>query len=165
MDALTDPETLRDRDDVEYVEKSPEVHQHHYDLFESAAGTTIAGLTDDAGRVCLLEHEAVDLPALCYTVVDPGDDYVAGARDIVETSTGVEATIDDVRRVRRCTYRSEDGEETTSHDVVFAASPVDSTDLDPEAGHDWTAAWRDPATLDLPDEEDNDVLDDIRLFL
>jgi hypothetical protein len=48
--------------------------------------------------------------------------------------------------------------------VVFAATPEDH-EIDPDAGHDWTAAWRDTATLDLPDEPGNDVLNDIRLFI
>ena len=164
MDALTDPETLRDRADVEYVDAPTETHQSHYETFESAAGTAVAGVTDDDGRLLLLRHDEVDLPAVCFTVVDSGDDYVAAARDIIETATGVEATLDDVLRVRRCTYRSEDGTETTAWDVVFAASPVGDRTIDPEAGHDWTASWTDPETVELPDDEGNDVLDDLRLF-
>lgn len=165
MDALTDPETLRQREDVAFVDAPPEDHQNHFEVYESIAGMAIAGVTDDDGRLLLLEHERVDLPALSYTQVDPGEDFVAAARAIVETGTGIEARIDDPLRVRRCTYRSEGGEETTGYDVVFAASPVGDDGIDPEAGHDWRAAWRDPATVDLPDEEDNDVLNDIRLFL
>ena len=165
MNALTDPETLRDRDDVEFLDGPPETHQSHFEIYESIAGMAIAGVTDPDGRLVLLEHGQVDRPALSYTQVDPGEDFVAAARDVVAAGTGIEASIDELLRVRRCTYRSEDGEETTGYDVVFAASPVGDGDIDPEAGHDWTASWRDPATLDLPDDEDNDVLNDIRLFL
>jgi hypothetical protein len=165
MDELTDPESLRGREDVAYVENDPETNQDHYDSFESAAGTAVAGVTDDDGRLLLLEHERADYPAVCFTVVDGGADYVAEARDIVETATGVEATLDDVLRVRRSVYRSEGGEETTAHDVVFAASPVGDRTVDPDAGHDWTAEWRDPETVDVPDEADNDVLADLELFL
>ena len=163
MDALTDPETLRQREDVAFVDAPPEDHQNHFEVYESIAGMAIAGVTDGDGRLLLLEHEQAALPALSYTRVDPGEDFVAAARDVVVAGTGIEARIDEPLRVRRCTYRSEHGAETTGYDVVFGASPVG--DGDPDAGHDWTAAWRDPESVDLPDDEDNDVSNDIRLFL
>ncbi|WP_153300671.1 hypothetical protein [Halococcus hamelinensis] len=56
------------------------------------------------------------------------------------------------------------GAETTGHDVVFAGSP-ESDGRSADADHDWTAAWRDTANLALPDDPDNDVLNDVRLFV
>ncbi|MWG34271.1 hypothetical protein GQS65_07170 [Halomarina oriensis] len=165
MDELTDPESLRDRDDVEYVENPPEVHQHHHDAYDDIAGYVVVGVTDPEGRLLVLEHDDAPYPHLCFTEVDHDEEYVEAARGIVTTATGVDATGDDVLRVRRSTYRAEDGRETSGYDVVFTASPVETTEIDPEAGHDWTASWRDPTTIDLPAGEDNDVVNDVRLFL
>ena len=164
MDGLTDPETLRDRDDVEFVEESAEAHQDHFELYEPIAGMAIVGVTDGRGRLLLLEREDAPIPVLPYGRTEPGDDWVTTAREAVADSTDVEVAIEGVRRVRRHTYRSESGAETTGYDVVFAATPVDDG-TDPNGGHDWRASWREMGTLDLPDDPDNDVLNDIRLFV
>jgi hypothetical protein len=163
MDELTDPETLRE--EVEFIDTPPEEHQHHFELYDSIAGTAVAGVTDENGRLLLMEHEQHETPILSFTRVEHGDDWITAARKIIETGTGVEATINEPLRVRHHTYRSETGEETTAYDVVFAATPVGDGEINPDAGHDWTSAWRDTATLDLPDNEDDDVVNDIRLFV
>jgi hypothetical protein len=166
MNELTNPETLRKHEDVEFIDAPPEEHQSHFEVYEPIAGMAIAGVTDADGQLLLLKHEQVEkTPALSHTQVERGDDWVTAARQSIEMSTGVEATIDEPIRVRQCTYRSETGEETTGYDVVFAASPDGDGEISPNAEHNWTAAWRDTATLDLPDDENNDVLSDIRLFV
>jgi ADP-ribose pyrophosphatase YjhB (NUDIX family) len=165
MDELTDPETLREREDVEFIDAPPEEHQNHFEMYEPVEGTVIEGVADENDRLLLLEHEQAETPALSHTKVEHGNDWVTAARRIVEEGTGVEATIDEPLRVRHHTYRSETGDETAGYDVVFAASLDGDGEISPDAGHDWTAAWRDTVTLDLPDDEDNDVLNDIRLFV
>ncbi|MFD1513771.1 hypothetical protein [Halomarina rubra] len=168
MDALTDPETLRSRADVAFVEKPPEVHQDHYDLYDPIAGMAVAGVTDDDGRLLLLQLEDAPIPTMPYGKVSPGDDWVETVREAVHDATDVAVTVDGVRRVRSGTYRSEDGEETTGYDVVFAASPESDRDCSEATGlscqREWSARWADPAGLDLPDAEGNDVVADIRLF-
>ncbi|GAA0470030.1 hypothetical protein MUK72_04600 [Halococcus dombrowskii] len=42
MDELTDPETLRERENVEFDELPPETHQNHFELYEPIAGMVIA---------------------------------------------------------------------------------------------------------------------------
>ena len=169
MDELTDPETLRECESVEFNDTPPEEHQSHYELYEPIAGMAIVGVTDESGQLLLLEREGGSIPVLPYGRTDPGDDWVATARAAVADSAGVEVAIDGVRRVRRHTYRSKDGAETTGYDVVFAATPEDDRGVAEASGsryqEEWTAAWRDTATLDLPDGEDNDVLNDVRLFV
>ncbi|WP_256684872.1 hypothetical protein [Halococcus qingdaonensis] len=165
MDELTDPGTLRERDDIEFCEMAPETHQSHFELYESIAGLAIVGVTDADGRLLLLEHEDAPYPTLPYGRVAPADRWVATTRATVADSTGVAVTVDDMRRVRHHTYRSEADEETTGYDVVVAASPEGDGDIPAEAGQEWVPTWRDTATIDLPDEPDNDVLNDIRLFV
>lgn len=165
MDELTDPETLREREDVELDEMPPEEHQGHFELYEPIAGMAIAGVIDADGQLLLLEHEDAPYPTMPYGQVVSAGDWVATMREAVADSTGVAVTVDGVRRVRHHTYRSGTGEEATGYDVVFAASPEGDGDLAAESGQDWIPAWYDTTMLDLPDEEDNDVLNDIRLFV
>lgn len=169
MDELTDPETLREREDVEFIDAPPEEHQNHFEIYEPVAGTVITGVTDADGRLLLLKHEETESVVLSHTRVEHGDDWVAAARKAVTDSTNIDVDIDEPVRVRYCTYHSETGKETAGYDVVFAATPKGGQDVSEASGlscqEEWTAAWRDTATLDLPDDEDNDVLNDIRLFV
>ena len=165
MDELTDPETLREHEDIEFSKMPPEEHQGHFELYESIAGMAIAGVTDVDGRLLLLEHEDAPYPTLPYGQVAPAEGWIASTQATVTDSTGVAVTVDDVRRVRHHTYRSGVGEETTGYDVVVAASPDGDGDIPAESGQEWVPTWRDTATIDLPDEPDNDVLNDIRLFM
>jgi hypothetical protein len=165
MDELTDPEALRQREGIEFRDTPPEEHHNHFELYESIAGMVIAGVTDADGRLLLMEHEDAPYPTMPYGKVTPADGWVATMRETVADSTGVTVTVNEARRVRHNTYRSETGEATTGYDIVFAASPDGDNDLSADAGRDWIPVWRDTATLDLPDEGDNDVLNDIRLFI
>ena len=169
MNELTDPETLRECDSVEFVDTSPEEHQGHYELYEPIAGMAIVGVTGEDGRLLLLRREDGAIPVLPYGWTRPGDDWMATARAAVADSTDIEVAIGGVLRVRRHTYRSETGAETTGYDVVFAATPEGDRNVSEVPGlscqEEWTAAWRDTAMLDLPDDENNDVLNDVRLFV
>lgn len=164
MDEFTDSEILREREDVEFIDVPSEEHQNHFEVYEPITGMAIAGVTNAEGQFLLLEREDAPHPILPYARVAPDDDWVTSAKAAVTDSSGVAVTIDDVRRVRHHTYRSGTGEETTGYDVVFAAFPADDGEIPPDVGENWTATWRDTDTLELPNEEDNDVLNDIRLF-
>lgn len=134
MDELTDPETLLEHEDIEFSKMPPEEHQGHFELYESIAGLAIVGVTDADDRLLLLEHEDAPYPTLPYGRVAPSDGWVATTRATVTDSTGVAVTVDDVRRVRHHTYRSETGEETTGYDVVVAASPEGDGDIPAKSG-------------------------------
>lgn len=165
MDALTDPATLRGDDDVEFVDTDPVENEDHFEVYDGVAGRAVVGVTDADGRLLVMEHPELPVPGLNTTVVEHGQDYVAAARDGVALGTGLDVAVDGVRRVRRQRPRHPDGRETEAYEVVFAATPTGDGEIDPDAGHDWTAAWRDPAAVELPDEADNEVLSDLRLFL
>lgn len=169
MNELTDPESLREREDVEFIDAPPEEHQSHFEMFKSVAGTAVAGVTDVDGRLLLVKHEATESLVLPFTRVEHGDDWFVVARKAVADSTDIDVTIGEPIRVRHCTYRSEAGEETTDYDVVFTATPEGDRDVSDVPGvscqDDWSAAWHDPTTLDLSDNEDDDVVSDIRLFV
>ncbi|WP_254545600.1 hypothetical protein [Halomarina pelagica] len=169
MDELTDPETLRERDDAEFIDAPPEAHQGHFEVYEPIAGMAISGVTDADGRLLLLRQEDERIPVLPYGQVSLDGDWVTAAREAVAVTTGVAVTIDGVVRVRRAAYRSETGAETTGYDVVFSATPVGDLDLSDATGlscrHEWSATWNAPDAIELPDDEDNDVVSDIRSFL
>lgn len=169
MKELTDPETLRGRDDVEFVDESTEEHQDHFERYEPIAGMAIAGVTDENGELLLLQREDAPIPVLPYGWTEPGDDWVTTAREAVADSTDAEVAIEGVRRVRQHTYRSASGAETTGYDVVFAARLEGERDVSEAGGlscrEEWKVAWHDTTSLDLPDDPDNDVLNDIRLFV
>jgi len=161
MDTLTDPATLRDRTDVEYVEADPETNEGHYEAYEDHAGTVVVGTVDD-GRLALLEHDEVDDRRPSFTRVEEGGDYVTAAERIVRDGTGLDVRIDEALRVRHHTYRTDDGAETTGYDVVFTATPTGDGEVDPDAGHDWTPAW-----FELPIEVgvDGKAGSDLRLLV
>lgn len=169
MDELTDPETLREREDVEFIDAPPEEHQSHFEMYEPIMGMAITGVTDANGQLLLLQREDAPISTMPYGWAETGDDWVAAVREAVADSTGVAITVNDVLRVRCCTYCSEAGEETTGYDVVFTATPESGQDISEATGlscrDEWTAAWRDTARVDLPDDETNDVVSDIRLFV
>ena len=165
MDAITDPASLRGRDDVEFLAPEPTESADHFDAYADAAGRAIVGVTDDDGRLLVMEHPELPVPGLNTTVVESGADFVATAREGVALGTGLDVAVEDVLRVRHQRPRHPDDRETEAYEVVFAATPTGDGEIDPDAGHDWTATWRDPAAVDLPDEEDNEVLSDLRLFL
>ncbi len=163
MNSLTDPASLRDREDVEYVEAAPETSESHYEAYADHAGTVVVGTVDDEGQLALLEHDEVDGRQPSFARVEEGADYAAAARDIVRQGTGLEVTLESVLRVRHHTYRTESGQETTGYDVVFAATPVDDGEIDPGAGHDWRPAWFDPAALSV--QVDGKAESDLRLLV
>lgn len=157
---LTDPASLRDRDDVEFVADTHDGEREFHDA--DVAGRAVVGLTNDAGEVLLLEHPEQP-PILPMCTLDSGDDWAAVGRGTVDNVRGLTVDLDRVERVRALTYEA-DGETHTNYYVVFRASvapdgtlPADPTIDDPEWGVDWYD--------EVPPEADGSLAEDIRLFL
>ena len=168
MDPLTDPESLVDRDDVDFREEASVEHQHHFELYEPIEGIIVVGVTDDEGRVLLMVHSEDPGVVLPYAPVESGEDWVAVARRKIEEAAGVDVDIDGVERVRRKYFSPEgdDERQTMGYDVVVCARPStgetfgESTSVGEEG--DWSLKWVD----EIPeDAAGGAVLDDIRLFL
>ena len=170
LESPADPETLLDREGVEFIEKPSEEHEHHFEMYEPIQGVAIVGVTNDADEVLLLVDREAGHAVLPYAKVDPDEDWATVARRKTEELTGVAVSLDGTERVRRKQYRPEEGgddRETTGYDVVFSASPVGDEAATAAVGtcedNHWEAAWVDGIPADV--DADGDVADDIRLFV
>ena len=168
MESLTDPESLIDRDGVDFREEASVEHQHHFELYEPIEGMVVVGVTDDEGQVLLMVHSEEPGVVLPYAPVESGEDWVAVARRKIEEAGGFDVEIDGVERVRRKYFSPEGDDErrTMGYDVVVRASPStdetfgESTNVDEEG--DWSLEWFD----EIPEDAAGGVvLDDIQLFL
>lgn len=165
---LLDPESLRDREDVEFLDKPSVEHQDHFEVYEPVEGMVIVGVTDDDGAVLVAYDESVPVWLLPHATVERDEDWAAVARREIESQTGVEIEIDGIELVRRKRYRSEDDRQTTGYDVVFRASPAadetPSENVDVVGEHDWDFGWFEEVP-EGDNEAGSDVEDDLRLFV
>jgi len=163
---LHDPTTLLDRDDVEVTERRADVDDDHLENTADWAGMAVVGVTDDAGRLLLLEREDGDHAILPHGPVDPGEDFAAVARRAVAETATLPATIAGVERVRRVELRHVDDPDRTASrfDVLFRATPTDDAPAPSSDRDDWDATWR-RTVPDNPDWDHDDVVNDIRAFL
>jgi nucleolar protein 56 len=169
-----DPETLLGREDVP-VREDPEVveHQHHFDLYEPIEGMAAVGVTNDDGEVLLLVDDDEGIALLPHGPVEPGEDWAAAATRVVEEQTGVAVEIDGPELVKRKYFSPEgdDDRQTTAFQVFLRASPIDgeTATASSEDGGDgnWDVSWFDevPVDADEADETEDDIVDDIRLFV
>jgi hypothetical protein len=167
IDALTDPETLRDRPGIEFREET-----HTYETADFASirsdlapigGWVVVGVTNDEGRVLLMDDgtHGWTLPAVSVRE----EEWLTKGQRAVEGLTDRAVAIDRVERVRRIDYKEDggDGHVAVRH-VVCRAAPVEGTPVaaDPTVGCDGTADadWFDT----LPDGSEGVVADDARLF-
>jgi hypothetical protein len=168
MESLSDPERLRDHDDVSFSDETSVHDRETFDYFASVAGMVAVGVTDGDGHVLLMESaHGWRLP---YGPVAPGEDWLAVAREIATALTGVPTDVDGVERVVRIDHRL-DGDEpadAVTHDLVVGTVPVadepvaDDPTFDP--WDDLTVEWFDAVPEDAYWEHD-DAVDDVRLFL
>lgn len=165
-EVLTDPESLRNRDDVPFTEETRAIGTDEFERRADWAGVAVIGVLDDA--LLLVEVGDGHGWMLPNGPVEPGDDFAAVAARVAEATTGVAATATGVERVHRKTYRTDDGRETTGHHVVFRGRPTAGTDIGDDPGLPGqpveTVAWRTEPPADA-DWDHEDFADDVRLFL
>ncbi|RKD93599.1 NUDIX hydrolase [Halopiger aswanensis] len=169
MESLSDPERLRDRDDVRALEETRVVPQSE---FESVVGTVdshvAVGITDDDGAV-LLENDGTHGWTLPAFVVDADEDWAETARRGIDRLTDGPVELAAPELVRRVEFRpggqdrggAEPELRLRMYNVVVRAAAADqdpvTIDRSPERGLEWFGK--------IPDEQDGAVADDIRLFL
>ena len=174
IETLDDPESLRDGTvPVEEVDRVVPAAQfeglrEHYD---NVAGVVQVGITDEDGRVLLQGSPEDGDWAPPGGPVEPGADWVAAAKRTMESQTGVDIEIRDVRLLERLRFRPADGEETVSSwGVTFGAAVEDERFLrDPEivdhpylpAEHEQTFAWFDA----VPEDANNNHVEHVELFV
>ena len=160
IESLTDPETLRHRDGVEYLATTED---DHFGQDEGVAGVAVVGLTNADGALAFATFEEVTI--LPHAVVETGDDYAAVAREAAADLLGVDVDLDDVVRVREKASPSGDSD-GVAYVVVFAASPAgdgvlpDAADV-PSCRAESTG-WFDRVPEDL---QTGEMREDARLFV
>lgn len=173
MESLTDPERLRDRDGVRFLEESRIVPQSEFEsVVETADSHVAVGITDDDGAV-LLENDGAHGWTLPAFVVDAGEDWAETARHGIDRLTDGPVELAAPELVRRVEFRP-DGQERAGADpesrfrmynVVVRAAAVDqesiAIDRSTERGSERNLEW----FAEVPDEQEGAVADDIRLFL
>jgi len=157
FDSLTDPETLRTREDVPFSHDTLE-HEDEEHCSSDVAGRVAAGVTDEDGRLLLLCNDDLGIAILPHGSVDPGEDWFAVAREEIEGQTGIEIAIDGVELVRDIDHVVEGEPHTSTYGIVFEGSPIggeiQDCKLSGDAGSDdWRAGWFDglPEGVEVPD--------------
>lgn len=167
-ESLSDPESLRERDDVPFREETS-VHDDEDHCSVGIEGRAVVGVTNDDGEVLLTVNEAIPVALLPHEPVESGDDWAAAARRAVEGVTDLTVRLDGVELVRDLDHFVEGNDEihTTTHNVVFRASPVETgaDDFGFPDDCDWSADWFDEFPEDRTDDVGGPVEDDVRLFV
>lgn len=134
-ESITDPESLRGRDDVAIHEDAERVDGETFDLVADLDNMAVVGVTNDDGEVLLMRvTEDCELKVPTASVA-PGEDYAEAARQWVRAQTGFAIELDALEAAWHYEARHEDEERVASrYFVVFSASPAtDGTDIDDPA--------------------------------
>jgi ADP-ribose pyrophosphatase YjhB (NUDIX family) len=127
IDSLTDPASLRDRDDIDVTEATQQVAGPEFERRAAWDGTAVVGVLDGNDRLLLAKLGDGHGWMLPNGPVEPGDDYAEAARTWTERTTGVAIAPVAVERVHVKHYRTNGDRETTGHHVVFRGVPTDDT--------------------------------------
>lgn len=157
FDSLTDPATLRDRDDVR-VSSDTQVHEDADHCSRGVAGRVAVGVTDADGRTLLLCNDDHGVALLPHGDVEADEEWLAATRREIEAQTGVEIDLEGIELLRDVDHRVEAEDEPHCHTygIVFRASPtggaIQHCKESAEAGSDgWYADWFEAIPEDLPD--------------
>lgn len=176
MESLSDPESLRDREDVAFDEQSRSIDRETFEAlrerYDAIDGVVQVGVTSDDGAVLLWGPDGWAPPG---GDVEPGEDWAAAARRAIEELAGVSVDIDGPELVERIEFGVEDEADSRfpAYNVLFGASLPDDTgpadvevvdDLDHpyfDDGTDLELAWFD----EVPEDAHANHEDHVRLFL
>lgn len=128
LSPLTDPDALRDRDGVAFEERTRPVPDEKFEAlrerYDAISGVVQVGLTRSDGAVLLWGDESAAPPG---GSVAAGDDWVASARELMESLTGQRVEIDDalVLEVTRFARESDGTATFPAPSVHFGASLAD----------------------------------------
>ncbi|AHZ23057.1 hypothetical protein E6P09_01815 [Haloferax mediterranei ATCC 33500] len=166
MVTLEDPEQLRDRENIAFHEETHIVGHEEFESCRDDLDSHVAvGVTNDASEVLLMDDGSHGWTLTAFPA-EPGDDWVATAREGVQSLIGVPVELDCPERVRRIDFQKEGtDQQTTIYNVVCRAVPVEgcpvasNPELDGEALQD--LRWFD----EIPTECEGPIVEDIRLFV
>lgn len=156
VESITDPESLRGRDDVEFHEDTDVVDGETFDTVEDLDNVAVVGVTNADGEVLLRKLTEDCSRKLPILPVDSGEDYAEVARRAVEENTGLPIELDALEAAWYFEARLEDEERAaTRYFVVFSASPAtDGTGVEADIPEE-----RDAAAVDWFDEVPDDAVE------
>lgn len=165
IEPFTNPEELTDEYALDIVEESVKVGHDAFEHFAGIDGEIAVGVLNSNDAVLLWTDDDHGwlLPA---APVNPGEDYAAAARGVVEslTDAAVHVTgIECVRKIRYIIAEEGDNRETTAYHVVVCAHSRDNQlPRDPPGTEESEAGWFDT----VPDGIHSDAeAADVRLII
>jgi hypothetical protein len=161
LDALTDPESLRDHDTVDVRDATHEVDTAEFADTADLDSHVVVGVADDRGILLQNDgHHGWTLPA--FPVAD-AEDWLVAARSNFEALTGAPIAIEGAERLRAREYRvPETDDSRTIYNVVVRATTTERLPDDPESRVEGTEIrWFDAAPADAP----GPVAEDVALFV
>lgn len=166
MSPTLEPETLRDRDDVEFRTETRTLSGPEFETARDLESRVTVGITNAAGEVLLVADGARGwtLPGVSVGANAEWDD---AARRAIASVIGVEAEIDGPVRVRQVDFRREDDpdRQRTTYDVLVRTAPVSGRPVaeEPTIGDDDVAdlIWVDR----VPEGASDGLAADVRAVL
>ncbi len=178
IESLSNPKSLIEEEDVEYVEKTREFEEEKFEAlkerYEKIDGVVMVGVTNEDGEVLLqYTDENWDPPG---GNVKQGEDWVEAARKNMERLTGEDITIDQPKSYELYEFKSKkDGSSFEAGTVLFEGSLIDeNTEFleDPKPIEEVASKYREhDVEIDLgwfdevPKDAHPNHLDHIRIFL
>lgn len=169
MDVLHDPDTLRDRQDLEFLTETQSLpageFQAAQDQIQSHA---VVGITNTEGEVLLMDDGEHGWTLTAFPV-ESDDEWTAVARLGIERVTGRSLSLEEIVRVRAVEFVQEGpggDRQFSMYTVVFRCSQVDGQPIAEEFqgtndGDSWRLEWFDA----VPASVEGGLADDIGLFV
>jgi ADP-ribose pyrophosphatase YjhB (NUDIX family) len=176
IDSLPNPEELLDDEAIPVETKHRELDDEKFEAlrerYDAMAGVVQFALTTDDGELLMQGWDGASEWAPPGGSVQPGEDWVAGAKRSAKKAFGVELDIDGVLLIEELVFQRADGnEEFSSYGVSFGASLADddSEFLDdpsfppesPLADEDMVLRW----VTDVPEDINENHREHIEQFL
>ena len=144
---LPDPAPIAACEDV-HTSSETVTHERHDHAGTGIDGHAVVGVTNEEGKLLVLNEPDRGIAILPHGTVEPGDDWVTAAREGVEGLTGVSVAIDAVVAVRTVAHVVDGSAHTTTRRVIFSGSPdggeIQDCKRSAAAGSDsWEARWVD----------------------
>lgn len=127
--SVTDPETLRDREDVPFHEDTDVVDAETVETVAGLDDMAPVGVTNGAGRALVLRVTDTCSWKIPTSAVAPGEEFATAAREWVAANTGLAVDLDGPRAVWHLQVREDGGDRTASRYFVVYGASVDG---DPE---------------------------------
>lgn len=125
--SVTDPRAVAEREGLSIIQRT-HVHedreQYHDHCESDVVGRSIAGITDEDGRLLLVVDPEQQYVVLPNATVARGEDWATVGREYVSELAGIDVTLGGIERVRRIEHVIESVgtvEHTVDH-VIFGGS-------------------------------------------